>query len=295
MANDYDLWRALQLAIKNAVSQRSFLFDVFIDWPPDSLFAQLTEKEQSAIIVFDSEDMARPTTRWKSIRMDVIMTQCNTSTLPSAEGLAPTEVGTITLSARTDLDPVPTVPAVGDAVSCVIGYHTYTRGVVAQAVAGDTFTTLAAKLAAAINAGADPKFSGVFSATSSGPVVTITNVGTIAVGLNSYAGNNGTQLVEVGREERVIQVACFCADVDQRAAIAGDVKGVCADLQSRFGVKFADGTAARVLLKSNKYFRDYHRNDLWRFDQYLACDQGITTNDELYSFLVPKVDTVPGY
>src|SRR5262249_45910673 len=117
----------------------------------------------------------------------------------------------------------------------------------AQVVVGtasDTPTTMATKLAAAINA--DTILSTWATATSSGPVVTVTSIAGTPLVVNSYAGNGGTRIQELGRRSRELQISLWARSIEDRDTVGDQIDAMLSQMEVNYGaypngLLFSDG------------------------------------------------------
>lgn len=261
-----------------------------IGWPPVKTL-QNNVKGSNAIISIYDRKMAKNTTRWNPTVLNTTITGTNLITTVSGSTIAPAAHTTITLSG--------TIVA-GDAVSAVIG----NAGVLAQsqpggsatitnagaqvviAAAGSTLSTLAAALAAAVNA--DDLLSLWVHATVVGAVVTITSlVSPGLITLASYTGSGGTNLQEIGRRERNYQIVVWAPTSDIRSAITNAIETQLQAIETINWLQFPDGTTGRLFNQNDYDLEDATLQDTYRHDFLLSIEYPITQLDQLYSVLAP--------
>lgn len=184
--------------------------------------------------------------------------------------------------------------AVGLVFSGVLGFSS--AAVIPIAVAGDTPSTMAAKAAALITA--DPLISQWMTAVAVGPVLTLTsllagsfislsaNVGYGGVGTTTSPGAN-TQLVEIGRRRRHLQIVVWSRTPDDRITVGDPIEALIAELEYNFGLTFPDGTMGRLTFSGDLLHDEATLSDTLRRDFFLCVDYGINVTDVTYSILAP--------
>lgn len=254
---------------------------VAVGWPAvNTLQASVAQNGQCVANVYDRK-LVRNTTRWMPFSYGDTVMPATLTTVISNSYIGAGASRTITLGG--------TVTA-GDAVSCVI----VNSGVVPPqswaevviGVAGDTATTMAAKLAAAIIA--DTNLNPWLIASSAGAVVTLTS--RLVAGdliLSSYTGNGGTRTMEIGRRQRELQIVIWAQTEEDRQSVGDPIEELLVSLNSQFGVTFSDGTVGRLVMGADYYCEDDTLQDVYRRDFLFSLDYPITATDALYSVLAP--------
>lgn len=233
----------------------------------------------SLVTIYD-RGIAADSTRWLP---NVVGNTLNPSTLTASitpSTILPGGTATITLT-----DPV----SIGDAVALVVTPAAFGNcAVIPSAVLGDTATTMAAKMVALINGNLDLatyKIASLLSATSAGPVVTLTSITDNLLGVVVNVGNGGTQAVEVGRRKRHFQIVIWSRTPDDRIVVGDPIEVLIATLEANFGLTFPDGTMGRLTFSGDTLHDDATLSDTTRRDFMVCVDYGITTFDQTYSVL----------
>jgi hypothetical protein len=209
-----------------------------------------------------------------------------TSVVNPPATLPPTHSGSLTLGG-----PV----SAGDAVSLIArapqsNAPNKTAAVVAIAVSGDTPGSMATRLAGLINA--DPTLSTWLLATTTGATVHLNNLTAGPVALQSYTGNGGTQVRELGRRESQLQITVWTQTQPARAIAVSPITTLLGSLQDNFGPTLADGvTQARLTMENDYAIEDDTLEDVYRHDFLTRLEYPITTQDVLYAVLA----LVPAY
>jgi len=259
---------------------------VGIDWPSTRVLQQAVKGGNAIVAVFDRK-LTRNTTRWIPTVIGETLTPATLTTAASSS-IPANGSGTITLGGSV---------TVGDAVSCVLingaarPSGTAQQAVIVSGFSTDTPATMAAKLAAAINA--DPVLATWVSATVSGPVVTVQSLGP-GLTMFSSTGNNGSAIIEIGRRLREIQIACWASTVEDRNLLASQIDTLLSTIEAMIGpyqagLVLADGTSGYLKIGSDYQLDDATLSDAYRHDFMLSVDHGVTTQDALYSVLAPII------
>jgi hypothetical protein len=236
----------------------------------------------TALVTIYDRGIAADSTRWlPSVVSQMITPPAITSTL-SALFIPP--YGTVTLTIGGPL-------TLGDAVSLIVTPQPFgSCAVIPSVVAGDTTTTMAAKMAALVNSNADLGtniIASLISATSSGPVVTITSLVNRDLALASYVGNGGTNLTEIGRRKRHFQIVVWCRTPDDRITVGDPIELLIAELEANFGLTFPDGTLGRLTFSGDVSHDEATLSDVLRRDFMVCVEYGINVPDYVYSILAP--------
>lgn len=254
---------------------------VAVGWPAVNMLQSLVAQNGQCMANVYDRKLVRNTTRWMPFSYGDTVIPATLTTVISNSYIGAGASRTITLGG--------TVTA-GDAVSCVI----VNSGVVPPqswaevviGVAGDTPTTMAAKLAAAITG--DTNFAPWMTASASGAVVTLTS--RLVAGdliLSSYTGNGGTRTMEIGRRQRELQIVIWAQTEEDRQSIGNPIEELLVSLNNQFGPTFSDGTVGRLVMGADYYCEDDTLQDVYRRDFLFSLDYPITTTDALYSVLAP--------
>ncbi|KVW15394.1 hypothetical protein WK91_18325 [Burkholderia cepacia] len=203
------------------------------------------------VSIFNRE--SRNTTRYQTAKYDDLTATVATPALTlTINGRTVTVGGTVAASVNTAI---------------VVGTTAFTY----QTVGTDTPNSVAAALAALINAG----YPGT---TSSGAVITLPNEGPP---INAArVGGNGSKVIENGRVEQVFQITVWANTPANRKAIASLI--VSPIMATRF-LALADGTSAPMLFKSQRDDDVPQKELLYRRDMFVTLEYvetfpiGVTT------------------
>jgi hypothetical protein len=234
----------------------------------------------TAIVAIVDRGLAANSTRWvPTVVSDTPIPTTMTAQL-SAPAIGPGGTATVTING-----PV----SVGDAVALVVGSVPFNCAVIPSAVLGDTPTTIAASMAAMVNGNLDlgtNQIASLLSATSSGPVVTLTSLShTASLALAVNVGNGGTRLTEIGRRRRHFQIVLWTRTPDDRILVGDRIETLIAGLESDFGLTFPDGTMGRLEFTGDTQHDEATLSDTMRRDFMVAVDYGLTTTDRTYAVL----------
>ena len=282
MATLHEVQAALQAAVSGAVASVTPVPIVGIGWPSEHVLANATRPGAAGLISVYDRKLSKDSTRWKPLTLSQTIT---VATLTSS-------VATVTGGWTVSLAATPTV---GDAVSVTATLGSVQSAAVAIAVSGDTPATMAGKLASAVNG--EATLSGWLQASASGSIVTLTAL-TNGLSVNSYTGNGGSEVIELGRRNRRFQVVVWANTEPQREAIGDPIEVLLAEMEIGFGsypqgLSFADGTVGRLEVESDYYLEDSTLFDLYRRDFLLSLDYPITTTDLLYAVVAPVLGFTP--
>lgn len=240
---------------------------------------QTIPKNGPALIAIYDRKISKNATRWSPYTFQQSVTPATLTTAISPSEIAPGETATVTLGG--------TVTA-GDAVSCLAQQvGAVTGAVVVSGAVTDSPTSMAASLADAINVNAS--MSGLLTATSSGDVVTITNVAQVALAVSSFTGNGGSEQREIGRREQQVQVILWAMTVEIRNAMVEAIAEAIAESEINFGPVLPDGTQSRLSYVSDYDLEDDTLEDVYRHDFMLSVEYPVTVTDALYAVLAPVV------
>jgi hypothetical protein len=276
------------------LAQAQMVPQIGIGWPPLSALQAVAQGGAPLVTVYDRK-VGRNVMRWNPYAYNQVAVPATLTTAlaPASGMIQPSGTATITLGGT---------PGVGDAVSCVVNNRTVaqigldqvdlgqTAAQVVSAVGGDTASTMATKLAAAING--DATLSLWLSAAAVGPAVTLTSlIATAPLTVQSYAGNGGTQEMELIRKERQFQVVAWTRTELQREQLCDPVDTALATAQATFsGVTDASGNPIRVLEVNDYDLEDDTQEDVYRHDFLVLLEYAVTTVDQLYAVLAPVVE-----
>ena len=280
-----------------AVFDSPLRVQVGIDWPPVRTIQQVCKKAPPTclISIFDRRS-SHDSTRWASSVVAQTITTATLTSSPTYQPIPPGGSAQLTLGGTiTSGDAVSVIVSTrkhmadypGDKSNLQLGIVDNAGAVVYSTNATDRVIDAAANLAAQIN-GANIGIT----ATASGTVLTITNNQAFEVALNSYTGNGGTNVVEIGRRTRQVQITCWTASTEHRDTVGDPIESLIAQLeffQGNFqsGLPLQDGTTARIMPVNDFYVDDATLSDTYRRDFIISADYSVTTTDKLYSVLAP--------
>lgn len=245
-------------------------------FPSQAFLLDVARKGGAGISLFDRSP-AKNTTRW--IGSQVV------SEVATTPGVAAVLSGNTLSSGRTRTITLSGTVKVNDAVA-LTAYRLgplKMQGASVVAISSDTPTTLAAKLATAINAA--PAMAALMSAGAAGAVVTLTGLPTIPVLLRVAAGNIRVQQVEYMRFNRELQVMIWTANELDRKALGKALMGDFGRIYSNFGLQVADGTWLRLIPAGDLLFDKNIKEDLYRRDILLDAEYGVTAAQVAYDIL----------
>ena len=297
MASLHQVLSAMQAQVSAATTGLGITVAVGIDFPPiKALMAnvQPISANKAVVAVFDRK-LSRNTTRWAPIALGQAVTAATLVSTASAPVINTGGHATITLSGT--ITP-------GDAVSCVLTngqalgvtsapVATPMWGVVMQSISGSALNSMAAGLSAAINA--DHILSTWVAAAATGPVVTLTSrLATGTLNLLSLTGNGGTQITEIGRRSRELQLITWAATIENRDTVGEAIANMAQQMELFYGtypagLVLSDGTSGRVTVMNDFLLDDATMSDTYRRDILLTVDYPVTVTDTLFSVLMPPI------
>lgn len=234
----------------------------------------------TAIVTIYDRGLARDTTRWLPQRAGYVSNPVGITATLSAPVIAHGSPAVLTLTGT---------PNVGDGVGLGgVAIKNEPIGVVATARQDDTAATLAASLAAAVNA--DPNMSAVLKATAAGDAVTLAvnasqTVPSRLVRLAANVGNGAIEVMEVGRRDRGLQIVVWTRTEDDQNVIGDVIEIAIARMQMDFGLTFPDGTMGRLLFGGDHLLPNATLADTYRRDFLVSVDYPITVPRQLYAVL----------
>ncbi len=238
-------------------------------WPSESTVMRVATGEVGPLASVYDEGVPRNTTRWHPI--PAIADSVVTAGLAAALSAAVTSTtATVTLSGT---------PKANDCVA-VGGFNTPLAAQAASytANATDTLDTIAAGLAAAINAAMT-----VVTASASGAVVTLTAVGTVSLSVG--VANQGTKTTEFKRVERRVRVVLWTPSEATRQSYGDPIDSQLARLYAGYGFQTVAGDWVRLAYQSDQYVEQEQLRDIYRRDFRLTLEYGVTGQDVLYPVL----------
>lgn len=234
----------------------------------------------SALVTVYDRGIAADSTRWVPQIVGQMLTPATMTATLSENYVQQLDTMTLTLG-----DPV----TVGDALGVVLSPTVFNQlAVTVTAVTGDTAATMAVKTAAALNA--NPAMAALMTATVVGNVITLTSLtATAYVPIQANVGNGGSQLIEIGRRKRHIQIVVWTRTPDDRVTVGDPIEAMIAQLEANFGLTFLDGTMGRVTFSGDVMHDEATLSDTMRRDFMVCVEYGINVSDALYAVLAPIV------
>lgn len=256
--------------------------EVGVDWPSRDVFDTLTSNEKGAIVCVVQFGDSQTSTKYIGTGKRTVTTYpLGTILQLSRDRIANSGTETITLAYK----PGQTRVNIYDAIALAAHRSGVDEGAVALLTAGESLTSAAAKLAAAINARAILR--DWISATSSGNVVTITNLTTDGIKVEANSGNVEDWTREVGREKSKALVSVFSSNRDVRKLVGQKIVRELNTLSKNYGVEALDSNFfIGIQVCGGRLIQDNALMDLYRHD--IMCDLSyvITRTDRAYAILV---------
>jgi len=284
MATAHQVQAALQSQVQAALAGVTVVNKVAIGWPPIKTLTNIAKTQAALVSIYDAKG-SKSSTRWGSTVLSQITIPTGIGVVVSGTVLAPNSTLTVTISGSvTTGDALGLVldnfssPLVNDVAECI-------GGTVVQCLSTDTPITIASKLATQLSN--DPTLSTWVSAVAIGSTVNITNLLSVPIPIQANVGNGGSQVVEVGRRLRNLQVVVWTGTELNRQIIGDPLDALFAGLEYNFNLQMADGSFGQFYYNNDMYLEDASIQDLYRRDFHVSVDYGVTTNDQLYSVLVP--------
>lgn len=292
-----------------SVAQLPLRVEVGVHWPPIRTLQYLVKLHPPGgiISVFDRKS-AHDSTRWIPSVSVITSTPPTLVSSPSTQNVPPGGSGTVTVSG-----PV----TAGDALSLFM-QSAYVMSQQDQGDGTQIFTNLVSQVVSPPATASPPDVVSQMVAavaanptgpatwatvTGSGSVITVVNNTQRTFSLQSYTGNGGTQITEIARRIRQIQITVWAPTSELINVISNPVEDMIAQIETfrgRFGeyaagLTFEDGTTGWVKQVNDFLVDDSVLSDLYRHDFIVSVDYGVTTVDNLYSVLVPVESLQPGY
>ncbi len=235
-------------------------------WPSESTVMRVATGEVGPLASVYDEGVPRNTTRWHPIPAipDSVTPPGLVATLSAT---VTTTTATITLSGTPKVDDC---VALGSLESQAASY---------TATATDTLDTIAAGLAAAINAGMT-----AVTASASGAVVTLTAVAPV-VTLSAGVANQGVRVTEFKRIDRLVRVVLWTASETMRQSYGDPIDSQLARLYADYGFQAPAGDWIRLAYSSDQYVEQEQLRDIYRRDFHATLEYGVTGQDVLYPVL----------
>lgn len=150
-------------------------------------------------------------------------------------------------------------------------------------------TSVASQIAAQISS----VFVGKLSATNSGAIVTVVNLGAAPVTVNLNTANVGSALYEVKRVRRSTQIIALANNPDALDLIGEPISQMLGKMETSFGYVLPDGSYVRVVNPADACFWDNALNNIIRRDWIVDLEYGVTIVDEGFPMLVALLNWAP--
>lgn len=240
-------------------------FVLAVGWPPEDAIMSVPKTDNAIAGVFDAGPAPLDHTRWHKIPAvpDTNVTPGISATLSGSGFLLSGNTATLTISGT---------PKVGDAVGVQVGNNAASY----VALSGDTDSTIAAGLAAAVNAA-----SLAATAVAVGPVVTLTATGTVLVSVAT--GNQGTRTNEYHRICRFVRCRLWCSSEAARESIGDPIDLVLAQLEQDYGFQVPNGEWVRLMYDPGDiYDESLQLKDIYLRDFRVRLEYGVTGTELVY-------------
>ena len=253
-----------------------------VGWPPIKVLHDIVRQPglSAAVGIYDMKS-ASNVTRWSPTVVSQVMPAAGVTAM-LANITLPT---TLTIGGSVND---------GDAIGvtvCLGGGNS--GGAVAVIPAGTTLSGVASLIASTI--AADPILGPTVIATATGPQVTLTAVDGFPHFVTAATGSVGTQVTEVGRRNRDLQVVVWTGSEPSRQAATDPIEALIASLESSgTWLQLPDGTQGRVKSMNDYYIESGSPADLYRRDFHIQVEYGVTTLDPIYSVLAMQVQMIGG-
>lgn len=164
-------------------------------------------------------------------------------------------------------------------------------GVTAGFAASASASGVASQVAASVTSA----FSGVMSATSSGAVITFTNLTAANMQVNINTANVGTALFEVHRVRRNAQIVVMTNSPQSLDSIGEPLSQMLGQMEIYYGYDLPDGSSVRLINSADACFWDNVHHNIARRDWFVELEYGVTMVDTGYPVLVPIGNMTQGY
>ncbi len=278
MATAFNVLKGLMTQIQTVIPVLSPPLAIGIGWPSEISLQRVAKQNQPVSCVYD-QGMPRNRSRWPATTVGTAdtMVAAGISAVLSLPSIKKTGTATITISGTpvtndnvgfTAAGQVPiTLNAAGTAFSTQAASYT--------ALVTDTLATIAAGLAAAINANMTN-----CTATSVGAVVTVTALASVTVAVAT--ANQGLRVQEFGRVERGIAFHLWSHSEAARQAIGDPVSGLLRQLEASYGFTLSNGEWVHVQYEGDRYIDDDTHSDMFRRSFFTRCEYGEGVSEILY-------------
>lgn len=176
------------------------------------------------------------------------------------------------------------VTVTGAALNDAIGVQLLNNDVlgVTDVFMGETSASQVAASIASVIGGA---FTGVLTATSSGGILTVTNISPTVQTVNFAAANMASSLYEVKRTRRSGHVVAMANSPQVLDTIGEPISQMLGYMETTFGYELPDGTYVRVINNADACFWDNALNNIARRDWLVELEYGVTMQDNAYAVL----------
>jgi len=235
-------------------------------WPPKECLDQVSGGDETLISVVDT-GFSRNVTRWKAADLAQVMTPAEVRATLSDDLM------TITLS-----------NGVIENDGIAVLFPRQQRATAVRAASGETLSSFAAKLAAAISA----DLSNYLTASAAGAVITLSDA---MPGLQVNVGNVGVALPQIHRQYAVAQVSAWAGSEDDRDSLTEFLEPLLSQLQHDYGfnVEVYPNVldAVRVIYEGSAVNDADKDRSLYRRDFRASLEYNIQGKEMLVEILAP--------
>lgn len=168
-------------------------------------------------------------------------------------------------------------------------------GISYNTIGGDTPTSIATALAAAINAatgvGPPAGIGTVATAVGAGAVLTVTNLLTHPLTINCVTVNSGFRTIEVHRQKRMCGIYMWYPSEPVRIGVGDAVSNFLANAESLYGYQIPSGTAAgewvRLIWDGSQYDEKYQNLDNYVRVYHVVLEYSTKYTDTVYPVATP--------
>ena len=254
-------------------------------WPVDAVLTPELKAGIGTVSVFSRAGLGRSTTRWAS-------TILSRTPAPSTIIISPSRVSLPTMSSAAVT--FSKMAASGDAAALLVQNNRSLTAVSAALPVGGSSSAMASAVASAIQASLVA--SSWLSAASAGPVLNLTSkVSAATLMISGSTGSGGSQLREIGRRSRELQVTVWAPTPAARDAMGPIVEEALSAAEADFGLKLPDGSFGRLLTAGDFDIDQGALSGTYRREFLLAVDYPVTTCDALFSALAISAASYGSY
>jgi hypothetical protein len=249
-------------------------------YPSDKALMDAVNTKKSVIALYNRQttykDVSMPYLRaYTDVPAQIVSTTSQNRILPSA-------TATITITNAAGFTSV----ASTDYVSCNVLCDFVPAAAVAPGQSGQSTTWLAGQLAAAINALAG--FAGIVTATSSGNVVTITNISSGEIRLFSNVGFQRQTQIGGSCAHESVQVILWSPTLDQHDTIFPALEALLSSLDYASGFRSQNsGEFVNLKLNGHRPGDADIQKDIYRADFLIELERSADANETLYAVVAP--------